>query len=173
MSFIDLRPYIEYHDYFRCRLIMVYNYRAQSISQYKQYSLIGSQTSALLMRLMLDPCSPYAPLENTIAELERDCDTLENEANRLLNINRDLRQKYGDESMVEVQQQEQPTQDASFANELILDGELVRPGPEGSEETMDANKNDTIEPKEETKPRYTLMELEEVLNEKNKYKGEI
>ena len=59
---------------------------------------------------------------------------------------------------------------SAFANEIILDGELERPGPEGSEETND--KNDVlIEPKEETKPRYTLLELEEVLNEKNKYKG--
>jgi len=108
--------------------------------------------------------------ESTIAELERDCDTLENEANRLLNINRDLRGKYGDESMVEVQQEQSTQDEASFANEIILDGEWERPGPEGSEETMDASKNDIFEPNEETKPRYTLLELEEVLNEKNKYK---
>jgi len=106
--------------------------------------------------------------ENTIAELERDCDTLENEANRLLNINRDLRVKYGDDIEIEPTTT-QPDSSCSFANEIILDGELERPGPEGSEETND--KSDLpIEPKEETKPRYTLLELEEVLNEKNKYK---
>ena len=119
------------------------------------------------MGLMLDH-SPYE-LENTIAELERDCDTLENEANRLLNINRDLRVKYGDDIEVEPATTQRDSS-CSFANEIILDGELERPGPEGSEETND--KNDVlIEPKEETKPRYTLLELEEVLNEKNKYKG--
>lgn len=121
------------------------------------------------MGLMLDH-SPYE-LENTIAELERDCDTLENEANRLLNINRDLRVKYGDDIEIEPTTT-QPDSSCSFANEIILDGELERPGPEGSEETND--KSDLlIEPKEETKPRYTLLELEEVLNEKNKYKGHI
>lgn len=103
--------------------------------------------------------------ENTIAELERDCDTLENEANRLLNINTDLRMKYGDEMVHE----SNLDQEKSFASEL-LDGEVIeRPGPEGSE-TNEADKNDIVETKEESKPRYTLLELEEVLNEKNKYK---
>ena len=41
----------------------------------------------------------YLPsdIECTIAELENDCDTLENEANRLLAINRELRVKMGEE----------------------------------------------------------------------------
>ena len=117
-----------------------------------------------MMDLMLNH-SPIA-LENTIAELERDCDTLENEANRLLNINTDLRMKYGDEMVHE----SNLDQEKSFASEL-LDGEVIeRPGPEGSE-TNEADKNDIVETKEESKPRYTLLELEEVLNEKNKYKG--
>merc|ERR1712113_222504 len=39
--------------------------------------------------------------ECTINELENDCDTLENEANRLLTINRELRIKLGTDDVTE------------------------------------------------------------------------
>ena len=116
------------------------------------------------MGLLLDhQNSPFA-LESTIAELEKDCDTLENEANRLLTINRDLREKFGD-----VEPSQLTNDEKSFASELLDEEIIERPGPEGSEETDEKLDSDRLN--EETKPRYTLFELEEVLNEKNKYKG--
>ena len=47
-----------------------------------------------------DTFSPY-DIECTINELENDCDTLENEANRLLTINRELRIKLGSDDVTE------------------------------------------------------------------------
>ena len=123
-----------------------------------------------------DDCSL---LECTIRELEKDCDTLENEANRLLLINNELRSSVkngictiSDEFASAVGNED------SFAAELntFTDSEVERPGPEGQEVPR---ANDDI-PKisrtksdvnERDRPRYTLYELEEVLNEKNKFKG--
>jgi len=130
--------------------------------------------------------------ECTINELENDCDTLENEANRLLTINRELRIKLGSDDVTEEDLSEitsEFTTEKSFASEITenlsnatesqtqtqestpeierLD-ENERPGPEGEEK----EEIDSLEQRQEdeTKPRYTLFELEEVLNEKNKYK---
>jgi len=134
-------------------------------------------------------------LECAIRELENDCDTLENEANRLLSINKDLRSnmlngngKISDElglSRSSASDHDHVT-DQSFAAEIEESenetSNLERPGPEG-EEVTEPEKSDidwTNEPQkitrnkselsERDRPRYTLYELEEVLNEKNKFK---
>jgi len=111
--------------------------------------------------------------ESTINELEKDCDTLENEANRLLNINRELRVKLGEEvpqNLDFLDESGLVEGERSFACELIENGKVdERPGPEG-EEREDLQKESKKSEDEITKPRYTLFELEEVLNEKNKYK---
>merc|ERR1712227_408918 len=133
--------------------------------------------------------------ECAIRELENDCDTLENEANRLLSINKDLRSnmlngngKISDElglSRSSASDHDHVT-DQSFAAEIEESenetSNLERPGPEG-EEVTEPEKSDidwTNEPQkitrnkselsERDRPRYTLYELEEVLNEKNKFK---
>ena len=139
-----------------------------------------------------DSFSPY-DIECTINELENDCDTLENEANRLLTINRELRIKLGSDDVTEEDLSEitsEFTTEKSFASEITENlsnatesqtqtqestpeierpDQNERPGPEGEEK----EEIDSLEQRQEdeTKPRYTLFELEEVLNEKNKYKG--
>ena len=139
-----------------------------------------------------DTFSPY-DIECTINELENDCDTLENEANRLLTINRELRIKLGSDDVTEEDLSEitsEFTTEKSFASEITENlsnatesqtqtqestpeierpDQNERPGPEGEEK----EEIDSLEQRQEdeTKPRYTLFELEEVLNEKNKYKG--
>jgi len=129
--------------------------------------------------------------ECTINELENDCDTLENEANRLLTINRELRIKFGTDDVTEEDLSEITSEftEKSFASEITENlntsnenqtkqestsnhdmerPENERPGPEGEEkEEIDSLEQRQLD---ETKPRYTLYELEEVLNEKNKYK---
>ena len=120
---------------------------------------------------------PFSPIdiESTITELEKDCDTLENEANRLLNINRELRVKLGDEVPNNLDFLDESIEgERSFATELIENGnrtvdEAVRPGPEGQEREDAQGETKSVD--DGAKPRYTLFELEEVLNEKNKYKG--
>lgn len=129
-------------------------------------------------------------LECTIRELEKDCDTLENEANRLLMINKDLRATMqngncaiSDEFIAGIGNED------SFAAELntYTDTEAFeRTGPEGEEfqatnQQADVNwasesvpkisRSKQSETNERDRPRYTLYELEEVLNEKNKFKG--
>ena len=139
--------------------------------------------SGLLMSLLDNMTSdsdvvsyPFSPIdiESTINELEKDCDTLENEANRLLNINRELRVKLGEEvpqNLDFLDESGLVEGERSFACELIENGKVdERPGPEG-EEREDLQKESKKSEDEITKPRYTLFELEEVLNEKNKYKG--
>ena len=140
-----------------------------------------------------DSFSPY-DIECTINELENDCDTLENEANRLLTINRELRIKFGTDDVTEEDLSEITSEftEKSFASEITENlnttienqtkqestsshemerPENERPGPEGEEkEEIDSLEQRQLD---ETKPRYTLYELEEVLNEKNKYKGSI
>jgi len=123
--------------------------------------------------------------ECTINELENDCDTLENEANRLLTINRELRIKLGSDDVTEEDLSEitsEFTTEKSFASEITESQSQTiestpeierpdqneRPGPEGEEKEEIDNLEQRQE--DETKPRYTLFELEEVLNEKNKFK---
>ena len=82
----------------------------------------------------------YAPailpndIECTISELEKDCDTLENEANRLLNINRELRIKLGEEIPQNLENflEDSGNGETSFAAETLeLEKIDERPGPEG------------------------------------------
>jgi len=141
------------------------------------------QTSSCACSILSDVDSSL--LECTIRELEKDCDTLENEANRLLMINKDLRatMQNGNSAITEEFTTASIGNEDSFAAELHTftdDDPFERPGPEGEEFQGNATQADEptkvsrIKPMdrdERDRPRYTLYELEEVLNEKNKFKG--
>ena len=121
-------------------------------------------------------------LESTVRDLEKDCDTLESETGRLLQMNADLRATMQsgncaitDEFIAQI------GNDDSFATELTrLQGTVDRPPPEGEEVKSDVKQVEvTHDPlgvsafiqNEHDRPRYTLSELQEVLSEKNKFKG--
>jgi hypothetical protein len=152
-------------------IILLYNSR-------KEYPLGYYQFFLELMEGSITSLTPTESnlLECTIRELEKDCDTLEEEANRLLIINRDIRTTInGTGSILD---DFSATNEESFAAEI--DATIERHGPEGQEvddlskEAVKISRRKSIsELSERERPRYTLYELEEVLNEKNKFKGKL
>ncbi|CAG5077773.1 Oidioi.mRNA.OKI2018_I69.PAR.g8808.t1.cds [Oikopleura dioica] len=114
--------------------------------------------------------------ECAIRELEADCDTLEGEANRLLEINNELRLTQNltiDSSIPPSLGNDSIAAEISNCEDSFPENLPDRTGPEG-EEFQEDEQDQTWSAKksldEKDKPRYTLYELEEVLNEKNKYK---
>jgi len=159
----------------------------QTIAQYKirdqqQSSEITRQRQMLMTyeKRVTELSDELRLKECAIRELEADCNTLEGEANRLLEINNELRSVHNltiESSLAPSVGNDSIAAELSHCEESFqIDTENLpdRTGPEG-EEYQEEEPIDQAWPSkksldEKDKPRYTLYELEEVLNEKNKYK---
>lgn len=165
------------------------NQLQQTLAQYKikdqqQISEITRQRQMLMTyeKRVTELSDELRLKECAIRELEADCDTLEGEANRLLEINNELRSAHNltiESSLSPSVINDSIAAELSHCEESFsIDTENLpdRTGPEGEEyqEEEQIDQTETWQSKksldEKDKPRYTLYELEEVLNEKNKYK---